>query len=144
VISGTTAAIAVSNFTDVPANHQFKSQIDWMVDQGISQGYDDGSFKPTAPVSRQAFASFLNKYNARIQMRDSTASKPQGTSWTHETPCAPGQRAVGGSGETTLVGIAMTDGYASDEGHSWSVRFESFSGTKTPTITVTAICVPEV
>ncbi|MGC4174783.1 S-layer homology domain-containing protein [Demequina sp.] len=35
--------------------------ISWMGDQGITTGYSDGSFKPTATLSRVAFATYLYK-----------------------------------------------------------------------------------
>lgn len=46
-------------FVDVPASHQFSTQIEWLVGQGITTGYADGRFKPRAPVTRAAFAAFL-------------------------------------------------------------------------------------
>ncbi|MCC5954062.1 MAG: S-layer homology domain-containing protein [Acidimicrobiia bacterium] len=49
----------VGPFTDVPADHPFCAEITWLVDQGIASGYDDGSFRPTAAISRQAMAAFL-------------------------------------------------------------------------------------
>ena len=48
-------------FPDVPADHPFCGQILWLAESGISGGYDDGTFKPEAPVSRQAMAAFLYK-----------------------------------------------------------------------------------
>lgn len=49
-------------FTDVIAGHTFYTQIRWLVDQGITTGYGDGTFRPTAPVTRQAIAAFLWRY----------------------------------------------------------------------------------
>lgn len=46
-------------FTDVPVGHPFCSEITFSVDLGIITGYDDGSFHPSAPVTRQAMAAFL-------------------------------------------------------------------------------------
>jgi endo-1,4-beta-xylanase len=46
-------------FPDVPVGHRFCEEIEWMVERGITDGYDDGTFRPTAPVSRQATAAFL-------------------------------------------------------------------------------------
>jgi hypothetical protein len=46
-------------FPDVPANHLFCGEIDWLVDEGITTGYDDGTFRPTTPVDRQSMAAFL-------------------------------------------------------------------------------------
>lgn len=46
-------------FTDVPANHQFASEIEWLVDHDITTGYSDGRFRPQSSVTREAFAAFL-------------------------------------------------------------------------------------
>lgn len=46
-------------FVDVPSNHQFASQIEWLVDHDITTGYANGKFKPKASVTREAFAAFL-------------------------------------------------------------------------------------
>ena len=57
--STATAATGSSSFPDVPASSPFAADISWLVDQGITKGYPDGSFQPTAPVTRQAFAALL-------------------------------------------------------------------------------------
>jgi hypothetical protein len=46
-------------FPDVGADHRFAEAIAWMASTGLARGYDDGTFRPTATVSRQAMASFL-------------------------------------------------------------------------------------
>jgi endo-1,4-beta-xylanase len=46
-------------FIDVSEDHQFFTEIMWLADQGITTGYGDGTFRPMAPVSRQAMAVFL-------------------------------------------------------------------------------------
>jgi hypothetical protein len=43
----------------VGADHRFAEAIAWMARTGLARGYDDGTFRPTATVSRQAMASFL-------------------------------------------------------------------------------------
>jgi hypothetical protein len=46
-------------FCDVQPGHPFEDDILWVHDQGIADGYADGTFRPGAPVSRQAMAAFL-------------------------------------------------------------------------------------
>src|SRR5690606_12358366 len=48
-------------FPDVPVTHPFCAEIAWMAAQGYAAGYLDGTFRPTATVSRQAFAAFLHR-----------------------------------------------------------------------------------
>jgi hypothetical protein len=48
-------------FSDVPEDSQFFTEICWMVDQGITTGFPGGVFKPGNPVTRQAMAAFLHR-----------------------------------------------------------------------------------
>jgi polyhydroxybutyrate depolymerase len=49
-------------FADVPASHPFAAAIAWMAGEGITEGYGDGTFRPTLPVTRMAMAAFLHRY----------------------------------------------------------------------------------
>lgn len=44
---------------DVPEDHEFVMEIDWLVDAGVASGYADGTFRPGQPVTREAMAAFL-------------------------------------------------------------------------------------
>lgn len=46
-------------FPDVPVDHPFCPEIDWLVSSGATEGYADGTFRPTAAVTRQSAAAFL-------------------------------------------------------------------------------------
>lgn len=46
-------------FSDVPPGHLMFDPIRWAILASVATGYDDGSFGPTRPVSRQAMAGFL-------------------------------------------------------------------------------------
>lgn len=50
-----------SAFPDVAADHPFCPHIAWMVGAGVTTGYGDGTFRPTARVTRQAMAAFLQR-----------------------------------------------------------------------------------
>ncbi len=58
-------------FTDVRQSNPFCGEIDWMVDMGITGGFADGSFKPTAAITRQAMAAFIFRYNILTGIIDS-------------------------------------------------------------------------
>jgi hypothetical protein len=47
------------SFDDVPLSHPFFPEIEWLADSGVGGGFPDGTFRPTASVSRQAMAAFL-------------------------------------------------------------------------------------
>jgi hypothetical protein len=48
-------------FSDVAPGHTFYTPITWAYALGIIGGYHDGTFRPKAPVSRQAFAHILHE-----------------------------------------------------------------------------------
>ena len=52
----------VPAFSDVPEDHPFIAEIEWLADQGITTGYHDGTFQPGTTVSRQAAAAFFHRY----------------------------------------------------------------------------------
>ena len=56
------AACTTAPFPDVPTSHPFCAEITWLVEQGITTGYSDGTFRPAAPISRQAMGAFLERF----------------------------------------------------------------------------------
>lgn len=48
-------------FVDVGPDHPFFEEIEWLAGTGITTGYHDGTFRPTAIVSRQTMAPFLHR-----------------------------------------------------------------------------------
>jgi hypothetical protein len=48
-----------ATFPDVPPTHVFYIPIEWLVANGIADGYEDGLFHPGSSVTRQAMAAFL-------------------------------------------------------------------------------------
>ena len=48
-------------FSDVDAEHPFAEEIAWMADAAITEGFDDGTFRPTVFVTRQAAAAFMER-----------------------------------------------------------------------------------
>jgi hypothetical protein len=52
----------VASFPDVPHDYVFAEEIYWLADSGITGGFDDGTFRPSANVTRQAMAAFLYRF----------------------------------------------------------------------------------
>lgn len=50
---------ATSPFKDVQPGHQFYKEIVWAHQQGITTGWEDGTFRPWEPISREAMAAFF-------------------------------------------------------------------------------------
>jgi hypothetical protein len=86
VLATGTAAFAAPAFDDVPESHPFYEEIQWMNDTGISTGYEDGTFRPGDPVTRQAMSAFMQRlynlqdttYATAIDSAKSTSS----TTWS--------------------------------------------------------------
>ena len=57
--NGDAPACTSQPFSDVPVADQFCGEIAWLAGSGITGGFQDGTFRPLEPVSRQAMASFL-------------------------------------------------------------------------------------
>jgi len=53
-------------FPDVPEAHPFFEEICWMVDAGVTTGFQDGTFKPGGNVTRQAMAAFLHRLDGDV------------------------------------------------------------------------------
>ncbi|HEX6425196.1 MAG TPA: S-layer homology domain-containing protein [Acidimicrobiales bacterium] len=58
-LAGPVGLTAADGFSDVPASHQFYDEITWLAQTGITTGYPDGTFRPSAPITRQAMAAFF-------------------------------------------------------------------------------------
>lgn len=58
-----TCPAGTSTFSDVPDNTPFCGDVAWLAGTGITGGFPDGGFHPSASVSRQAAAAFFFRYN---------------------------------------------------------------------------------
>ena len=56
-----------ATFGDVSAANAFAEAIAWVEDAGIAEGYDDGTFGIARPITRQAMAAFLHRYDQRAR-----------------------------------------------------------------------------
>ncbi|MGP5265458.1 alkaline phosphatase PhoX [Brachybacterium alimentarium] len=48
-------------FTDIGPGDEHYEAVLWAYDEGIATGWDDGTFRPLAPVNRDAMAAFLHR-----------------------------------------------------------------------------------
>ena len=49
-------------FTDVPPTHQYNVAINYLTEQGVINGYEDGTFGPENPINRaEALKIILEK-----------------------------------------------------------------------------------
>ncbi|MFV0285798.1 MAG: S-layer homology domain-containing protein, partial [Demequina sp.] len=71
---GAPASASGHRFSDVPSSHQFRAEITWLANQGISTGYADGTFRPKSAVTREAFAAFLYRLEGSPRVTLSASS----------------------------------------------------------------------
>jgi len=69
-------APVTASFSDVPVGAPFRLEIEWLAQTGITTGYPDGTFHPSANVERQAMAAFLYRYHNNASVGDTTAPGP--------------------------------------------------------------------
>ena len=56
-----------SNFIDVDQDYRYCEAIEWAIGRGIFQGYNDGTFKPDAPIKRaEALKVILESLDLRL------------------------------------------------------------------------------
>lgn len=51
-------------FSDVPADAWYAEPLEWAVSAGLIAGFDDGTFRPDAPLTRAQLVSILYRYHA--------------------------------------------------------------------------------
>jgi plastocyanin len=54
-------------FTDVAADKWYATAITWAAQNGVVEGYDDGTFKPDKEISRQDLAVMLWRYAGKLE-----------------------------------------------------------------------------
>ncbi|MDY3048511.1 MAG: S8 family serine peptidase [Rothia sp. (in: high G+C Gram-positive bacteria)] len=62
-------APATSRFKDVASDSQFYKEISWLASVGISQGWEDGTYRPVTPIARDAMAAFIYRYDQNVASR---------------------------------------------------------------------------
>jgi hypothetical protein len=139
------AALAATSFTDVGPTHPFRTQIQWMADQGIAGGYPDGTYRGGEPVTRQAMAAFISRYNETYYLTQTGNDPAAASTFSASATCQVGDRAIAGGGRTDFANIFLTDSVPSDENERiWFVRFETDNDVSMDptTITAWALCAP--
>lgn len=61
MVDPTFTAPGTASFSDVSPGHPFFTEVEWLASSGVSEGYGDGTFRPSNPVTRQSMAAFLHR-----------------------------------------------------------------------------------
>jgi hypothetical protein len=70
VVGAGTAVWASHQFSDVGNTHPFHAEISDVADACVIAGFDDGTFRPSNPVTRQAVAAFLARGLGRVEVAE--------------------------------------------------------------------------
>jgi CSLREA domain-containing protein len=95
-------------FTDVPVSHPFHADIAWLADRGITEGYPDGTYRPTLRVTRGATAAYLHRFwygEATVFVVDSALDA---------LDAAPGDGVCATAGAVCSLRAAVTEANAAD------------------------------
>lgn len=57
--AGEPAAKGTASFTDIAEGQWYTDAVNWAAEQGVVNGYPDGTFRPEAPITRQEMATML-------------------------------------------------------------------------------------
>ena len=60
--AGSPAVEGESTFFDVPEDQFYTAPVIWASANGIVNGYEDGSFRPAAPITREQLVTMLHRY----------------------------------------------------------------------------------
>jgi hypothetical protein len=86
---------------DVLPDRAFANEITWLASSGITNGYSDGTFRPSGKVNRNAMAAFLYRFAGEPASMPPTAS-----SFSDVTPTTPFYKEI-----TWLNSTGITGGY---------------------------------
>ncbi len=101
-LAGEPEVTGQAGFADVPVGHPFHDEIAWLVGEGITTGFPDDTFRPTQPVTRQAAAAFLYRFDGEpaVSGQAGFADVPEGHPFESEI--------------AWLVGEGITTGFPDD------------------------------
>lgn len=79
--AGESAAKGTASFTDIAEGQWYTDAVNWAAEQGVVNGYPDGTFRPEAPITRQEMATMLYRLaKAEKVEEDKLASFPDAAS----------------------------------------------------------------
>ena len=94
-----------NKFSDVPANTWYSNAISTLTNMGILSGYEDGTFRPNAPITRAEYATIaVSFYDVAVKDYQGTFSDvPQGKWYTQYVETAAAIGLIQGMGDGTFA-----------------------------------------
>ncbi|MFF2797070.1 S-layer homology domain-containing protein [Lysinibacillus xylanilyticus] len=78
------APVTKTTFKDVPKSHWAYESIKQVAEKGLVTGYKDGTYKPSAKVTRAEFAMFLSRVFDSSERTTASFSDVSNTHWANE------------------------------------------------------------
>ena len=116
-LAGEPAPAGSGAFPDVPDNTWYSDAVAWAAENGITRGYEDGTFRPMRAVTRQEFVQFL--LNMAVWMGIAAADDPWEDSYTADFPDAGDVAGWARAAENWSVGVGLQNGSADSSGKIW-------------------------
>src|SRR4029450_7602496 len=85
------------------------ADISWAADNDLVTGFPGNKFRPADPVSRQALAAILHRYNNELEIVHHGGSFAGVSFTTNSANCPAGKRALAGGGSITTSDMYLTD-----------------------------------
>lgn len=101
LLTASAVSLAGASFTDVGPSHPFRADIEAIAAAGITTGYEDGSFRPGANVTRGAMAAFMRRGFGRVSSGENASATNVPSNSSGSTPIASTSITVGASGSGT-------------------------------------------
>ncbi|MFF2797094.1 S-layer homology domain-containing protein [Lysinibacillus xylanilyticus] len=76
--------VTKTTFKDVPKSHWAYESIKQVAEKGLVTGYEDGTYKPTAQVTRAEFATFLSRVFDSGERTTSSFNDVSNTHWAND------------------------------------------------------------
>ena len=138
---------ATHTSSDVATGTFFHEHIGWLIEQGIANGFPDGTFKPKDSITREQMAFWVGNFSDELELVSSVAIASGTLSFLASfTICPAGKRALMGSGQSTTTDVFITDSFPSSNHDRWPARWEKEGDVNIPNpaeFTVWVLCGPE-
>lgn len=157
VLTLTRTAEANDKFDDIATGTFFHDSTAWLKDNGIADGFNDGTFKPNDNITRGQASYWFANYNNAIEVVRDEYDPGIDTTFGLGVNCPFGKRAIAGGGSVRTPGrissdVLMTSSYSeldrsipiSGGLSTWYVRWRAVDDTPIDpsSIQVEATCVP--
>ncbi len=104
-----TARASTAGFADVPATHPYHVQIETMAQLKIIQGFNDGTFRPDQPVTRQQFVKMAIE-SMRIAVSEEDVSRFVDVEKSGAASFFPDNYIAAAEREKIVTGYVRADG----------------------------------